>query len=85
MYFFTRDGKQHVDGRGDLLLTHNTEPLMARNKSAAPRHAQGLFYVKNIAAMNVWGKFRATRAALKFIWGPDTSLTQSVIDRELKP
>lgn len=85
MYFHTVKGKQAVDFRGDLLLTHNDAPIKSRNKSAAPRQVKNIKHIDGIAAMGVWRKLRASCHALAFIWGPSEALTRDVIDEELTP
>lgn len=85
MYFHTVQGKQSVDFRGDLLLTHNTAPIKSRNKSAAPRQIKNIKHIDDIARMGVWRKLRASRLALAFIWGSSQELTREVINEELTP
>ena len=85
MYFFLNQGKQCVDFRGDLILTHNADLMTGRTKSAAPRQAKNARYIPNIAAMTRRQKIAATWRAVQFIWGPDVSLDKEVADRELAP
>lgn len=82
MYFFKRGGKQGLDCRGDLILTHNDALIKGRVKSAAPARVQNAKRVENIAAMGFVGKFKTTVAAIRFIWGESQALTAEVIDKE---
>ena len=75
MYFHTRDGKQRLDLRGNLILSHNTDLVKMRNKSAGPRSVHNGKYVVNITRLAFVRKVRATWAAIKFIWGPSQELT----------
>lgn len=76
MYFYTNKGKQHVDFKGDLILSHNDALIKARNKSAAPRFAHNARRICNIPTLSRWGKLRATWAACRFIWGRNEALTE---------
>ena len=82
MYFYKKQGKQHVDFRGDLILSHNDALLKARVKSAAPRYAHNGRYVLGVAQLRWFRKGRTTFAAIRFIWGPDMSLTPEAIKAE---
>jgi hypothetical protein len=82
MYFFFKKGKQHLDLRGDLVLSHNNALVKARVKSAAPRIVQNATYVLNIGRLGWYRKIKATGAAIRFIWGDDTSLRSTTIEVE---
>ena len=82
MYFFKKGGKQLLDLRGDLVLTHNDSLVKGRVKSAAPASVRNAKYIKNIPSMGFWGKVRATKAAISFIWGPSQALTKETIESE---
>ena len=64
--------------QGDLLLTHNKNPLVARNKSSAPRRLKNHRIVADIPNMGFAGKVKATMWAIKFIWGADQSLKHKI-------
>ena len=81
MYFFNTGGKQHLDLRGDLILTHNDSLVKTRNKSAAPRFVSNAKYVLNIPKLGFIGKLKATFAAIGFIWGDNQSLTKESIEK----
>lgn len=68
MYFFLEKGKQVLDMRGDLVLTHNPALVVGRIKSAAPRAVRNARYIEDVRGLTFWGKLRASRAALRFIW-----------------
>ena len=75
MYFFQKGGKQHLDLRGDLILSHNANLVTARVKSSAPRYVNNAKYITDIKSMGFIRKIRATFAAIAFIWGKDQALT----------
>lgn len=68
MYFYRSKGKQVLDMRGDLVLTHNDALVKGRVKSAAPAGVHNAMYIENLPAMGFRGKLAATRIALAFIW-----------------
>ena len=51
MYFFKLKGKQMLDLRGDLILTHNDALVKSRIKSAAPAGVRNARYIENVAKM----------------------------------
>jgi hypothetical protein len=73
MYFHRKDGKQILDLRGDLILTHNDDLVKARVKSAAPRSVRNPKYIL-VGALNFLGKIKATFYAARFIWGASEAL-----------
>lgn len=79
MYFYKKQGRQVLDLRGNLILSHNPQLIRARVKSAGPRFAKNGKY---ILSSGFFSKLRATRAALSFIWGPSQALTAGTIDQE---
>lgn len=82
MYFFKKNGKQMLDLRGDLVLTHNDALVKGRVKSAAPAGVRNAKRIENIPNLSFWQKVRASRAALSFIWGPSEALSKETIERE---
>ncbi|ARB06271.1 hypothetical protein SppYZU01_34 [Shewanella phage SppYZU01] len=82
MYFFKKGGKQILDLRGDLVLTHNDALVKGRVKSAAPASVRNAKRIEDIPNLGFWGKVKASRAALKFIWGPSQALTPETIETE---
>lgn len=78
MYFFKTKGKQHLDLRGDLILTHNAQLVRTRARSNAPRYVQNAKYITSVGRY----KIRATWAAAKFIWGKSTAIDTAVINKE---
>ena len=68
MYFFKKNGRQMLDMRGDLVLTHNKDLIIARIKSAAPASVRNATYVTELHRLNVRGKIKASLVALGFIW-----------------
>ena len=75
MYFFQKRGKQHLDLRGNLILSHNDALVKARVKSSAPRYVNNAKYILDINKMGFIRKIRATFAAISFIWGKNQALT----------
>lgn len=83
MYFYKAKGKQMLDLRGDLILTHNDGLIKGRAKSAAPAGVRNATYVEKIPAMGFRQKLAATRIALRFIWTKQSqALTSETIDAE---
>lgn len=76
MYFFQKNGKQHVDFRGDFVLSHNNALIKTRVKSSAPRFAHNGLYILEVGKH----KLKATAAAIRFIWGNNTELTADTIE-----
>ncbi len=76
MYFFFKGGKQHLDLRGDLILSHNDALVKCRVKSSAPRFVSNAKYILNIKKMGFIRKIRATLEAISFIWGKNQELTK---------
>lgn len=74
MYFYKKKGKQILDLRGDLILTHNLNLVTGRIKSAAPSGVRNAKYIPDIAAMGPFRKLKTTVAAIKFIWGASQAL-----------
>lgn len=78
MYFYKKQGKQHLDFRGDFILTHNDTLVKTRVKSAAPRHAHNAIYILEVGKH----RFKASLAALAFIWGQNTALVPETIEED---
>lgn len=76
MYFFKLKGRQMLDLRGDLILSHNQTLVRGRIKSAAPAGVRNGQWVENIPAMSTWRKVKTSLHALRFIWGPSQALTE---------
>lgn len=81
MYFYKQKGRQCLDLRGDLILTHNDAIAKARVKSAGPSHVRNASYTP-VASLGRLGKLKATWAAVRFIWGPSQALTVETIEEE---
>lgn len=82
MYFYKLKGRQILDMRGDLVLTHNDALVKGRVKSAAPAGVRNALYVEGISGMGLRGKLKATRVALVFIWGPSVALKPDTIEED---
>lgn len=80
MYFYNSKGKQTLDMRGDLVLTHNVALVIGRVKSAAPSAVNNAKYIANISSMGAWRKLRASWAALRFIWGKSQALAGEPVE-----
>lgn len=81
MYFYKNKGKQVLDLRGVLVLTHNDALVKGRVKSAAPAGVQNAKYVL-LPELGFVGKVKATFHAIGFIWGENQALTKETIDSE---
>ena len=78
MYFYNQKGRQVLDLRGDLILTHNPALVIGRVKSAAPSAVRNARYIAAIPSMGVVRKVRASWAALRFIWGKSEALKEEL-------
>lgn len=81
MYFYKQKGKQILDLRGNLILSHNDSLVKGRIKSVAPAAIRNGSRIEDIPSMGVWRKLWATKAAIAFIWGASTALTAEDIKR----
>jgi hypothetical protein len=82
MYFYKKKGRQMLDLRGNLILSHNPSLVRGRIKSAAPAGVRNAVYIDNIPRLPFIRKVRASWAALTFIWGRSQELTGPTIDSE---
>ena len=73
MYFYRLKGRQILDLRGNLILTHNDELVKARVKSAAPAGVRNTKYII-INGPGFVGRLKTTMHAIRFIWGPSEAL-----------
>jgi hypothetical protein len=73
VYFYRKDGKQILDLRGDLILTHNDDLVKARVKSAAPRGVCNPKYIL-INDLTFVSKIKAVFHAASFIFGASEAL-----------
>jgi len=82
MYFFKKGGKQIVDLRGNLILSHNDSLVKSRVKSSAPGVVKNAKYILNISPNKFIYKIKASWYAIKFIWSKSQALTKEDIDGE---
>ena len=82
MYFYKQKGKQILDFRGDLIVTHNDALVKARIKSAAPASIRNAKYIVNLPARSFYFKVKATFAVIGFTWGKNTALTPETIKED---
>lgn len=82
MYFFKKNGKQHLDFRGNLILSHNVDLVRTRAKSCAPRYTKNALYIVNIPNLKFFRKIRATVVAVRFIWGKSRAMEARTIGEE---
>ena len=68
MYFFKLNGKQILDLKGNLIITHNKNLVTGRIKSAAPSAIRNALYIQNISQMSIVNKILATLFVVRFIW-----------------
>lgn len=68
MYFYKSKGKQVLDMRGDLVLTHNSDLVKGRVKSAAPAGVHHATYAAGMPTLDTRAKLKVTWMALRFIW-----------------
>jgi len=74
MYFFKKGKEQHLDLRGDFILTHNDELVKTRSKSAAPVKVVNADYscVKSLTFIK---RIIITIKVIAFVWGSNEALT----------
>lgn len=74
MYFFMKGKEQHLDLRGDFILTHNDKLVKTRTKSAAPVKVVNADYacVKN---GSFFARVVITFKIIAFVWGRSEALT----------
>ena len=73
MYFYKLKGKQMLDLRGNLILSHNDALVKGRIPSAAPRGIRNPKYIL-LQSMGFISKIKATWHAIGFIWGESQAL-----------
>jgi len=73
MYFFTQNGDQCIDLRGNLILSHNEVLVKARNKSAGPKGLKNQKYIL-IKKLGFFRKIQAMFIVFGFIWGKSQEL-----------
>jgi len=78
MYFYKSKGKQVLDMRGDLVLTHNDDLVRSISHSAAPRRVTNATYIKSVVKLSFAKKIKATVVAARFIWGKTQELRDDV-------
>ena len=73
MYFYMKQGKQHLDLRGDFILTHNDKLVKTRTKSAAPVKVVNADYscVKSLTFIK---RVVITVKVIAFVWGRSEAL-----------
>ena len=82
MYFYKKGGKQVLDLRGDLVLTHNDALVKGRVSSAGPASSTNPKRIQDIVNIVFFRTVKATLAAIRFIWGENQALTKETIDNE---
>ena len=80
MYFYKLKGKQILDLRGNLILSHNTDIVRTRTKNNGPRHVVNGRSIKDIPNLKFFRKIRATWAAARFIWGKSQAMNPRAIN-----
>ena len=73
MYFFMKGKDQHLDLRGDFILTHNDKLVKTRTKSAAPVKVVNADYscVKSLTFIK---RVVITVKVIAFVWGRSEAL-----------
>ena len=73
MYFFRKGKDQHLDLRGNLILSHNDVITKVRSKSAGPVGIQNAEYAL-IHELSFLQRIGLLFKVISFIWGKDQSL-----------
>lgn len=68
MHFYMDSGKQCLEMRGDLILTHNDNIVTSKVRSAAPTHIYNYRCVRVQELKRLRQKFKALWACAKFIF-----------------
>lgn len=69
MYFYKENGKQHLDLKGDLIISHNDKLVKTRVPSAAPTSVKSPDgFILNLGKLGFFNKIRATWNIIKFVW-----------------
>lgn len=68
MYFYKAKGKQVLDLRGDMVVSHNDALVKARCKSAGPSKVCNAKFVL-LGKGKFVGRVIATYHVLRYIWG----------------
>ena len=76
MYYYRKAGKQIVDLRGNLILSHNSDLVKCRVKSSAPGGVQNPKYIM-VSKLGFISKIKATYYATRFIWGKSEALNSN--------
>lgn len=76
MYFFRKKGKQYLDLTGNLILSYNDQLVKARSASVGPKKVLNAQFILNTGKLTFWGRIRATRVAMRFIWGKSAPLLE---------
>ena len=74
MYFLYHKGKRFLNLQGNLILTHNARLVRGNNRKATPQSIAGGLFVNILPDSGFWLRWRATWAALSFIWGVNKAL-----------
>jgi len=78
MYFYLENGKQCLDLKGDLIISHNDELAKVRVPSAGPKKISAPDgYILNLGKLKFFRKIRATFNIIKFVW------TAKPLDRDI--
>lgn len=74
MYFFKQNGKQILDLTGDVVITHNDEPIKARTKSAGPSAIKNHVFIK-LHNASFFKKVFYTFYLATYVWRKNQELT----------
>jgi hypothetical protein len=75
MYFYKSKGKQILDLTGDIVLTHNSDPLKTRAKSCAPAAIRGGQYIK-LHNVGFWRRVYIMIYVAAWVWRSSLELTE---------
>ena len=80
MYFYKKNGKQYLDMRGDLVLSHNNALIKKRTPSAGPYKAVNGRSALNIKRLSFVQKIKLSLIVIGFIWGRDQELKNPKVE-----
>jgi len=78
MYFYKKKGVQHLDLRGDFILSFNDALVKTGTTSAGPRTIKAPHgYVLNLGKAGFFKRIGVTLRIIAFVWGKDKELVEA--------
>lgn len=71
MHFYKNHGKQILNMKGDLIVTHNKDVVSALSKSAGPSQVLNARFLPNVGELRFIDKLEVILIVVKFVFGED--------------